>query len=68
MGTIETFGKNGKNFYRNLDESREISIGTIGAIETIGTMGYMGNIRTKRAKGNLGTTYGNSRNYGHYWK
>ena len=28
----------GKNFYKNFDESREISIRTVGAIGTIGTI------------------------------
>ena len=41
MGTKRTLGamENGKNFYKNFDESRAISTGTIGAIGTIGTMG-----------------------------
>ena len=36
----------GKNFYKNFDESKEISIGAIGTMGTIGTMGAIGNLRT----------------------
>ena len=47
--------ENGKNFYKNFDESREISIETLGAIGSMGTIGTMGAI------GNLRSIY---RNYG----
>ena len=57
LGTVRTMG-NGKNFYKNFDERREISIGALGAIGTMGTIGTMGAI------GNLRTIY---RNYG-IWK
>ena len=36
LGTVRTMG-NGKNFYKNFDERREISKGAIGAIVTMGT-------------------------------
>ena len=51
MGNIGTM-ENGKNFYKNFDESREISIGTIGTIGTMCTIGTMGTLLTV---GTIGT-------------
>ena len=36
----------GKNFFKNFDESREMSIRTVGAIGTMGTIGTIGTIET----------------------
>ena len=47
--------ENGKNFYKNFDESRAISTGTIGAIGTIGTMGTIGNLGIVGTMGTIRT-------------
>ena len=43
----------GKNFYKNFDESREISIRTVGAIGTIGTIGTIENGESRKNHGNV---------------
>ena len=40
VGIIEIM-ENRKKFYKNFDESREISMRTVGAIGTIGSIGTM---------------------------
>ena len=52
MGTME----NGKNFYKNFDESREISKRAIRNMGAIGTMGNIGTLKTMEN--------GNYRNFG----
>ena len=49
--------ENGKNFYKNFDESRAISTGTIGAIGTIGTMGAIGNLGIVGTMGMISVRY-----------
>ena len=65
LGTMETK----KNLYKNFDESRKISIWTIGAIGTMGTIGTMETMGTMGAVWTMGTlgsmgTLGN----GEKWK
>ena len=45
---------NVKNFCKNVDKSREISIGAIGIIRTTGTMGTIGAIGNFGTIGNMG--------------
>ena len=47
--------ENVKNFYKNFDESREISIGAIGTMGTIGNFGTIGKMGTIRSMGTMGT-------------
>ena len=65
MGTME----NGKNFYKNFDESGKISLGTMWTLRTIGTMGTretMGTIGTIGVMGTMKNGKNIFRNYGSY--